>query len=237
MSINSGAVIISEALEKAGNPSLSTRAQTWLAAGLDSLYAAWSWPFLQQSYQFTLAQGASTLLVATTQPNLRVYNCLRAQLAKNGAYVCDPDLYSPEEVPGPMDPTLNTLPTGRPQCFVVDPASVDGMTFKPFPKPDQSYTLQLTLQAVAKADVTPASIGTPKYPSDETLIQLVVCEAFWHMDDERFTAAEGKFQQLVAKDRAKYGRTANRGRWMLARRTFGDSTRAAYRSRYAWMGT
>lgn len=178
--------IVSEALVQVGNPSLTTRANSWLNDALDQEYSAWPWPFLQtRQAGFALATGTQSFSFgngATNSPSLRVTRVrdplwlytsaytyrgqVRVRSLQGGADLEDETV---------NDPSLNR---GAPiRCKVRADPSVNGRwTVVPTPVPDKAYLLAIDydfLPAQISADAT-----IPLYPDDQCMILMVMLAAY-----------------------------------------------------------
>lgn len=210
--------IVSAGLQKAGQPQLTTHANTWLNAALRRAYGSWNWPFLHKrlggialatgttSFDFGAGSNGETLDVKRVLDPVRLYTS--GYTAKGRARirnVNDTDL--------DIDETLNDPSKGRgiPTTFKVRlSTSIQGRwTLYPNPIPDKDYLVALEylfLPANLSGDSS-----VPIYPEDETLIQMVYVEALRFMDDERgllltkIAAEDSKLQAMLVADRLAHG--------------------------------
>lgn len=210
--------LVSQALNRAGDSSLTTLANQWLNDYLRSRYVAWPWPFTERTksglslttgtQSVNVGNGASSISnrIQRIHDPIYVYNSTysvrakaRLKMARQGAEELDPDI---------NDPSTNR---GLPTTFQVQATSgTEGRwTLIPWPVPNQDYLLKFLYQEIpahlsADADV-------PVYPNDETVIQGVMVKALQYMAGERsaflerLTQEEGALRLMEQADIISYG--------------------------------
>lgn len=204
MGSKTAATIVSEALELAGDTSLTSRANVWLDLFLRDEYRQWDWDFLKRFSQFSLDSGAvsvaMTLTDATQARILNVYahapqGTIGASLTSR-VRLTNRGLFS--GLPTDQHPKLTTTnDTGVPTYYSFDPRDSTG-TLYVWPRADQAYTLDVEW-IETPADL--AGSGTPRYPSDATMVQAVFAMALKHMQDAR---ASEELQRLeVMRNRVR----------------------------------
>lgn len=237
MSLQVQNVLISEAMEKAGNVGLGDRLQVFLPLLLDNLYSRWPWSFLTKRFTITVAAGTSELDFVSLVPNQRIYDVERVELGLNGNYIDDLDLKGPNEVAGFRDPAIQTgTGRSRPNTVVfdsTDPGNVKGFLF---PIADQTYTLNFVIHCAPTSEFTYSAGSRVLYPNDLTVIEAMAAYVMGHMADEREFTFDAKVAALVTKDVAKWGMSSGQNRkWELNKKVFGQPAKR-YITRWGWMG-
>ena len=214
-------LIVSEALELAGNTGLTSRANVWLNAALKSLYMGWDWPFLPTGSGATVALAAGTTYTdigdgasSVTEQLARINRILVAEPSKTGykgeAFITPLDEVAPEDHPL----FLPSTQTGIPTKATVEAGSGGTVGYGKWrchwnPIPDRALLLAFGYRKLP-SNLSSGS-ALPLYPADDTLIQAVFVRALEHQEDERWVVEEQKFQAMVKKDRLKFGRAPGQG--------------------------
>jgi hypothetical protein len=222
-------VIITEALQKAGAPHLSTRAIVWLNAVLESLYASWDWPFLKQRYgPFTLAAGINSFEIGDgTLTSDKLQNISRVRIGDTVNTGLKADLLvDDDEDVDPYDDPLwaNSAATGLPRLSLVEVA-ISASYVQPWRwLVSFDRYLDKSYRVVVRAKRRPADMnGTtdvPLYPGTNTLIQAIYVEALRDDKDERWRDELNVLNGMIAEDRVKYGRSQGSQVIGLSRRRF-----------------
>ncbi len=202
--------LVTEGLELAGDPSLTTRANFWLQSWLDTIYAQHSWSFLSRRFprvdllaagtyaDFGAGSGGTALDIA------RVNRIILTDGISDG-YVGDAEVVFSDEMRAEDLPNRLRTAVGQPDLFIVEAEGTTPCRWRLYPNqtPDRAYSLTVF------ANPRPAALSTstiPEYPSDMTMVQAICTMAMWHLQDERFTTSEQKLEALTAKDVLIYGR-------------------------------
>ncbi len=209
------ATIVSEGLLKAGNTSLTTRANVWFNAWLRSTYRAWPWPFLhKRATGIALAQGATSLTFGNgSTETLEVQRVLDPIWVYDSAYATRARARIRPvvgDVGLNLDETINS-PTGNvglPEFFKVRASNTvwGTWTLQPVRVPDKAYLLAVDY-LVQPADIS-SDATVPVYPNDQTMIQCVCAHAWQYMGDERYGEGLQILASMVTDDRMKYGEVA-----------------------------
>jgi hypothetical protein len=184
--------IISQALGRLGNDSLTTEAGIWLLNALDRLYEDFAWPFLE-----TTATGSLTV----GQSSVNLPSDFDSPISHNSFSVIDSDgihftlsFNTGYDQDSLADPTLE----GSPESALIN---LDTMTWRPYPLPGQIYTWQVRYKKKpARSDVA----FTPDFPNDDVLIQAVYVRGLQYEDDDRFGAENTELQRMVAMYKRKF---------------------------------
>lgn len=207
------AQIVSAGLNKAGDTSLTTLANTWFNAWLRSQYRAWPWPFLhRRSSAISLAAGTTSLSVGagSNGVTLEIQRILDPIRVGDSTYSTKKDARIVALVNGPQDYDENlndpALTRGLPDRFKIraDSSLWGKWTLIPYPVPDKAYRIYLDYLE-QPADIS-ADATVPLYPNDRTMIQAVLVDALQYMDEgNRYQAELEILGSMVVDDRAKYG--------------------------------
>ena len=172
-----GNQIITQALEQAGNPSLTTLAQTWLNNILDRLYEDSRWPWQEKQLTAVLPAGSTVITLPGDFIDLWNKQGLKLIDQTSGATRSliflthdEYDVISVPTTPGP--------PTHFEFTYSV------GAGWRPFPTPDKDYNYTLRYK-FKPARVTNFD-ATVSFPNDDLLVQAVYVRALQHEDDARY---------------------------------------------------
>lgn len=192
--------IVSEALELAGDTSLTNRANVWLNLFLRSEYRAWDWDFLKRQTVLTLASGAVSASMSLTRATMaKVLNVyahrpagtigasleLRRKLTKAGLYA---------GLDSEKHPLLvrTSGESGAPEYWGFDSRTATGLIYV-WPRADQAYSLDVEW---VETPADPGASDLPTYPDDETMVQAVFVKALKHLQDERAGEEESKLEVM-----------------------------------------
>lgn len=207
--------IISQGMLLAGRDDLATPALGWLNSWLRSQYAAWPWPFLLKrltnqalatgttSYLFGAGSGGTSDWVHQVRDPimLRTSDYGTRQMARVRQLIGGMPEIDPE-----WDETLTDSTTQRavPILFKVRATQVGGQwELIPQRAPDRALLMTIDYQFLP-ADL--AAGGTPIYPNDDTLIQLIKAKTFEYT--QRLKEAQMAMEEVRAmtvNDRIKWG--------------------------------
>lgn len=200
--------LVSEALELAGNTGLSSRAQVWLGLVLRNLFE-----------KFTIPQQVSLLEAGALTPGTGVYQAggvgalVFAGLPVRGIrriLLTSPTGSSERELAVINGANfeageLSLAPTvGQPQRVFVT-AEVDSFLLLFDPKPDQAYLAVVTADTVPAAPLVYNASSVNLWPDDLTVIQGIYALALKHQQDERAASEWSIFEDMMKKDRVRYG--------------------------------
>lgn len=207
MSALTSTQIVSQALGRLGNDSLTTEAGIWLNNALDRLYEDFAWPFLETTATGTLTIGASSVNLPADFDSPISHNSLVLidensnfhSLTFNTGF--DQDMIAKPSLEGqPISAILNT----------------DTMTWRPYPLSTQAYTWQLRYKKKITRGTEPF---TPDFPNDDILIQAVYVRGLQHEDDDRFAAENTELQRMIAIYKRKFNlQPQKKQKTLLARR-------------------
>lgn len=221
--------IVDQALDWAGNPSLSNQAFVAFNAWLRRKYAE------AQYHQPLHATATATVGEAFTDVSVSGHDIVRVQnVALVNPAVGEPPVYEPAILPfydnapggnsGQQSLSQFGLPTGVAVRYGSSPdhaVAAGAVALEWFPKPDKAYPVDVYVFAV------PAAVGTndtPDYLNDETMIQAVYVWALRHQKDAGAQPAAAELMRMEASDRALYGaRPGQEESWKLDSRNFDRS--------------
>ncbi len=205
-------VIVSQALGRLGNDSLTTEAGIWLLNSLDRLYEDFAWPFLEKTTTGTLTIGASSVALPTdfdspwSHDSFVLIDEFNNNLALQFNTGYDQDLLA--------KPSL----TGRPLRAIVD---LDAKTWRPYPLSDQAYSWQIRYKKKVARGTEPF---TPDFPNDDILIQAVYVRGLQYEDDDRFAAENTELQRMIAMYKRKFNLQSLKSQRVLLSRKFSTPT-------------
>lgn len=184
--------IVSQALGRLGNDSLTTEAGIWLLNALDRLYEDFSWPFLE-----TMATGSLTV----GQSSVNLPSDFDSPISHNSFSVIDSDgihFSLSFNIGYDQDSIADPAVEGTPASALIN---LDTMTWRPYPLPGQVYTWQVRYKKKIARGTEPF---TPDFPNDEILIQAVYVRGLQYEDDDRFGAENTELQRMVAMYKRKF---------------------------------
>lgn len=195
--------IISQALGRLGNETLTLTAGIWLLNLLDRLYEDFSWPFLEKVATGSLAidQTSVTLPSDFDSPLshdsfvLTDTNGNNHSLRFNTGY--DQDLIS--------NPSLG----GEPIRAIID---LNAMTWRPYPLASQIYTWQIRYKFKPTRGV---DTFTPDFPNDDIMIQGVYVRGLQHEDDDRYVPENQELLRMISVYKAKFNKQPMRSQRVL----------------------
>lgn len=201
--------LISEALEIAGDTSLTPRAQAAFNAALLRIYASAPWPFLRRRLgPTTVNAGTRTVNVGTGAVifPVRIHSVEKAWLGdpRGRSEPYPLEVYNSDGLDGAEPLLTPNMGRGRPQSLICTQTESSAWAWSlEFEKPvDQAYPM-LLLAHVIPNDLTD-NTQTPIYPNDLTLLQAIKLYALEHQSDERWMVENGKLESFIENDRAIY---------------------------------
>ena len=195
--------LISTALKKLGNETITADAEVWIFTILDRLYEDFKWPFLEKIATGNLtASQSSVALPSDFQEPWDVDSFV--VIDSNGAYH-SLDFFTQYD----QDLVVNPSLTGTPQVALIN---LQAMTWRPYPLPATSYTYQVRYKYKPATDVYDGSYAnfTPVFPNDKILIQSLFVEGLQHEDDDRYVPELQILQQMIKQYKGKFNRMPNK---------------------------
>lgn len=192
--------LISQALKRVGNETITTDAQTWLLNVLDRLYEDFAWPFLEKLTTGNLTSGQSSVSLPAD---------FDSPWDKNSFVLIDSNSsYHPLAFATGYDQDFlaNPATTGTPTQALIDLGSD---TWRPYPLPETAYTWQVRYKR-KPTRTDPYATFTPDFPNDEIIIQAVFVRALQHEDDDRYVPESQILAQMIARYKAKFNLQAQR---------------------------
>ena len=201
-------VIVSQALGRLGNDSLTVEAGIWLLNALDRLYEDFQWPFLEVTATGTLTIGGTSVALPTDFDSPVSMNSL-VLIDSNSNYHSlvfntgfDQDMIA--------KPSLE----GEPRYAILD---IVNQTWRPYPISTQAYSWQLRYK---KQIARPTEPFTPTFPNDDILIQAVYVRGLQYEDDDSFFNENKELQRMIALYKRKFNLQAQRKQKVLLSRRF-----------------
>lgn len=208
MGVLTHAQLVTEALELAGNTGLTTRGQTWLGLVLRNLFEKFTIP--QQVAllgQFALSAGVAVYQAGvggsffSTNVVRGIRRCLIA--ATDGTDQQEIPVISGGKFEAGELPATGTT-NGRPLRVYTSPeTNTFLLTFTP--TPNKAYLASVTADSVPVTPLAYNSVTVNLWPDDLTVIQGIYALALKHQQDERASSEWGLFEEMVKKDRVRYG--------------------------------
>ena len=204
--------IVSQALSRLGNETLTTTANIWLLNLLDRLYEDLSWPFLEK-----VATGS----LAIEQSSVTLPSDFDSPLSHDSFVLIDENGNNhPLKFNTGYDQDLLANPslTGEPITAILD---LNAMTWRPYPLASQTYTYQIRYKfKPSRSDVE----FTPDFPNDDILIQGVYVRGLQHEDDDRYVTENQELLRMISVYKAKFNKQPMRSQRVLFSRKFGTPT-------------
>lgn len=251
MGVLTHAQIVTEALELAGNTSLTTRAQTWLGLVLRELIEKFPVPVVPQFPTLdtpastpgltTLTAGVQSIqlggaggLVAglTVRSVRRVWVCTNGQTDFSELFV---EHISTMDMPPRSYTGVSGVARGRPTRVIASVLNTNSVTLFFDPIPDKTYALWVMSEGWLDAAATYNVAQVNLYPNDMTVVQGVYAWALKHQADERFPGEWGDFLRMQREDRTAHLQANGAfSRMRLSARSF--LPRSRRRNPWDWMG-
>jgi hypothetical protein len=215
--------IVSEGIVLAGDTGLTERANNWLIAILEDLYAAHEWPFLRRRYELSLPAGSSSLELGdgenTDDKLYHLHQVAVAEMVNNGwkgiLYTRGMGEVDPYEEPAWLHGT------GIPSKAIVEQSDY-GQAYRWLMR--FNAVAHTNLRLIVQAKYRPANLmddlAVPLYPNAQTLIQGIYVYGLKHRNDRRWQAEQGEFLRMRAEDMLKLGRPPGSQKLRLSNRTF-----------------
>jgi hypothetical protein len=218
MSALSSDELISTALKKLGNETLTEDAQVWICNILDRLYEDVKWPFLEKTATGALTSGQSSVDLPTDFDSPWDVDSFVLIDSEGGQY---PLAFNTQ-----YDQDLITAPsiTGSPRTALIN---LRTMTWRPYPLPETAYTWQVRYRMKPDERAATYVDFTPAFPNDQILIQALFVEGLQHEDDDRYPQELAILTQMVARYRGKFNIYPNRAKQVRFASRF--STPTSYR--------
>jgi len=202
--------LISTALKKLGNETITTDAEVWLLNVLDRLYEDYKWPFLEKIATGNLTPSQSSVDLPAD------FDCPWDNdsfqvIDSSGAHI-------PLTFTTQYGQDLITSPstTGTPQAALIN---LQSMTWRPYPLPNTSYTYQVRYKYKPER-IDPYATFTPVFPNDQIVIQALFVEGLQHEDDDRYPTELGILQKMVMNYQGKFNKQAQKSPRMRFSRRF-----------------
>jgi hypothetical protein len=179
--------IVSSALRRIGNETITTDAIVWLLNFVDDLYTNYKWPFAEKTTTGSITAGQTSVALPTDFGDLYDKQSLRIIDSAGTSHPLSP--WTPNELDVQADPDA----IGQPFRAIFD---LNGKTWRPYPLPNQSFTYNLRYR------VKPARVASDvviPFPNDEILIQGVFVKALQYEDDERFKDKLALLEIMIRK--------------------------------------
>jgi len=208
--------LISEALELAGDTSLTPRAVQWFNAALAELYAAAPWSFVCRWFGPHNVPAGSTSLIAGTAIGddadsfvpVRIHSIIKLQCADGANEPLEVALDATDLLPASSNPLLPLAPRqGQPpkRAYVAEPGNAGAWTVTFEYPTDRAYSFAVYAHIIPN-DLTSDS-DRPAYPNDDTIMAAIRAKAYEHQKDG--LGFNEVYRAKVAADRLLYLKTTN----------------------------
>lgn len=215
MSALSSDVLISTALKKLGNETLTEDAQVWLLNILDRLYEDFKWPFLEKLATGALTSGQSSVDLPTDFDSPWDVDSFVLIDSEGGQY---PLAFNTQY---DQDTITSPAVTGAPRTALIN---LRAMTWRPYPLPETAYTWQVRYRMKPDERADTYVDFTPAFPNDQILIQALLVEGLQHEDDDRYPQELAILTQMVARYRGKFNAYPNRAKRVRYSSRFSNPT-------------
>jgi len=202
--------LISTALKKLGNETITEDAQVWIFNILDRLYEDFKWPFLEKVATGALTVGQSSVTLPTDFDS--PYDMDSFVLINGTGGHIPLKFFTQYDLDLQVNPSLS----GPPSQALIDLAA---MTWRPFPLPDQTYTWQIRYRM--KPERLDEYVAfTPVFPNDQIIIQALFVEGLQHEDDDRYPNEMKVLMMMIARYKAKFNLQPNKAQKLRYSRKF-----------------
>ena len=206
--------LISQALKRLGNETLTEDAQVWIYTILERLYEDNKWPFLEKLATGSLTPSQSSVNLpadynmAWDMDSFQVINTAGAHISLKFFTQYDQDLL--------VNPGL----TGTPRNALLD---LNTRTWRPFPLPDTAYSYQIRYQYTP--DPRPGTYVnfTPVFPNDQIIIQALFVYGLQHEDDDRYPMEMKVLDAMVDRYRGTFNSDPNKRPQVRLSRRFSNT--------------
>lgn len=206
--------LISQALKRLGNETLTADAEVWIYTILERLYEDFKWPFLEKLATGSLTPSQSSVALPTdySMPwdvdSFQVIDSTGCHHSLNFFTQYDQDLIT------------NPGITGTPRDALID---LNAMTWRPFPLPSTSYTWQI--RYLYLPDPRPGSYVnfTPVFPNDQIIIQSLFVYGLQHEDDDRYPMEMKVLEGMVDRYRGTFNSAPNKRQQVRLSRRFSNT--------------
>jgi hypothetical protein len=197
MSAQTSDNLISQALARLGNTTLTTLAQTWIYNILDRLYEDFRWPFLEKLTTSSISEGDTGIALPSDFDELWDTNSIVLIDSSSNYFYLKP-MYQ-------FDYDLLSAPNTEaspPQYALID---MKAQTWTPYPVPGDSYTAQIRYKyKPTRADSY--TTFTPAFPNDAIIEQAIFVTGLQYEDDERYTTELQVLQGMISRYKGKFNR-------------------------------
>lgn len=193
--------LISQALKRLGNETLTDDAQVWIYTILERLYEDYKWPFLEKVATGSLTPSQSSVPLPSdySMPwdvdSFQVIDSTNRHHALAFFTQYDQDLVT--------NPGL----TGTPREALLD---LNAMTWRPFPLPNTGYTWQVRYLYLPDPRPDTYANFTPVFPNDQIIIQALFVYGLQHEDDDRYPMEMKVLDSMVDRFRGTFNLTPNK---------------------------
>jgi hypothetical protein len=195
-------VLIGEALELAGNTSLTLRAEQWIDMALVRLSMGAPWPFLMKRANIAVTAGSSSFILGNgTGTSARVARINRVTYTDSTGFRGTLDaLVQAENLDAADDPSINTLITNGAPAMGYLSNVTDAFDWRVSfdRKTDKAYTFVAAHQIIHA--VLTGDSDVPQFPNDRTIVQALIVEAMFHAKDERYLTAAQMLRDMISED-------------------------------------
>lgn len=199
MSAQNSDTLISNALSRLGNPTLTTEAQSWLLNILDRFYQDFRWPFLEKVATGSITASQTAIALPTDFDEL---------WDENSIVLIDPAANNARQYLVPIsqfdyDLLAQPLTAANPPINVVIDANAN--TWTPFPTANKTYNYQIRYK-LKPTRPSPYSNFTPTFPNDQLIEQAIFVTGLQREDDERYTAELTILKNMMGQYKAKFNK-------------------------------
>jgi len=201
MSVLDSDALISTALKKLGNETITADAEVWIGTILDRLYEDFKWDFLEKVATGTITSGQSSVSLPADfdspwdDDSFVIINSTGGYSHLAFATQYDQDLLT------------NPATTGTPTSALIN---YQAMTWRPFPLPNTTFSYQLRYRYKPDENTDTYANFTPVFPNDQIIIQALFVEGLLHEDDDRYVPQLQILQQMVARFKGRFNKRPNK---------------------------
>lgn len=183
--------LVTYAGRRAGNESLTTSANDWLANIVDTLSQNYKWPEFQKTSTGTITNPGAGQTVTTSLPadfgDLWDVHSLIVIDSNGNQQPLTP------QPPEWYDLLTNPATLGKPLYVVFN---LNTLTWKPYPTPETSYAYQMRYRIKPTRLETDTTIP---FASDDIFIQALYVQILQHEDDERYMQEQAVLDRMISR--------------------------------------
>jgi hypothetical protein len=205
--------LITQALKRLGNETLTEDAQVWIYTILERLYEDYKWPFLEKVATGVLTPSQTSVNLPSDYSMPWDVDSF-VVIDSNGGYHAL-NFFSQYD----QDLIVKPSTTGTPRDALLD---LNAMTWRPFPLPNTNYTWQVRYLYLPDPRPDTYANFTPVFPNDAIIIQALFVYGLQHEDDDRYAMEMKVLQGMISRFQGTFNSAPNKRQQVRLSRRFGQ---------------